>query len=258
VSPRGLNSQSCRIGTPTDTRSRDNPCAVLKHTTAPDCCTHRMANYGSRSRGRSASRPPHDRRGRLCRSHRERGTRRHQSQDLSTTSQATLRYLLYSPLPRTTWFSQKAAMMTPRQTASCELMMILVAAFVLMLATTAHGQPSPVPLGPGGTCPYGWAAVGSYCQPPPGAQGAVPVAPGGGCPYGWAAVGSYCQRPPGAQGAVPVAPGGGCPYGWAGVGSYCLRPQGAQDAAPIGPNGSCPYGWAASGAYCIRPGGLRR
>jgi hypothetical protein len=53
----------------------------------------------------------------------------------------------------------------------------------MLAAGAAYGQPSPVPAGPGG-CPYGWAAVGSYCQPPQGAQGAVPIAPGGGCPYG--------------------------------------------------------------------------
>ena len=102
------------------------------------------------------------------------------------------------------------------------LMMIPIAALVLA-GGTAYGQPSPVPSGPGGSCPYGWTAYGSYCQPPQGAQGAVPIAPGGGCPYGWAGVGSYCQRPQGAPDAVPVGPGGSCPYGWAGVGSYCMR-----------------------------------
>jgi hypothetical protein len=46
------------------------------------------------------------------------------------------------------------------------MMMTLVAAFVLVLAAgAAYGQPSPVPAGPGG-CPFGWAAVGSYCQQP--------------------------------------------------------------------------------------------
>jgi hypothetical protein len=104
------------------------------------------------------------------------------------------------------------------------MMMTLVAAFVLVLAAgAAHAQPSPVPAGPSG-CPYGWAAVGSYCQQPRGAQGAVPLAPGGGCPFGWAAVGSYCQQPRGAPDAVPIAPGG-CPYGWAAVGSYCQSPR---------------------------------
>ena len=104
--------------------------------------------------------------------------------------------------------------------------MILVAAFALVLAAgAAYGQPSPIPLGPGGSCPYGWAGVGSYCQPPQGAQGAVPIGPGGSCPPGWAAVGSYCQQPAdlsptrrGAQGAVPVpiGPGGSCPPGLGG------------------------------------------
>ena len=75
------------------------------------------------------------------------------------------------------------------------MMMTLVTAFALVLAAgAAYGQPSPVPPGPGGSCPYGWAAVGSYCQPPRGAQGAVPIAPGGSCPYGWAAVGSPPQH----------------------------------------------------------------
>ncbi len=139
------------------------------------------------------------------------------------------------------------------------LLMILVAAFALVpAADAAYGQPSPVPSGPGGSCPYGWAAVGSYCQPPQGAQGAVPIAPGGGCPPGWAGVGSYCEQPKGAQGVVPLAPGGGCPPGWAGVGSYCQRPQGAQDAVPVAPGGGCPPGWAGNGSYCMRPGSLRR
>jgi hypothetical protein len=64
------------------------------------------------------------------------------------------------------------------------MMMTLVATFALVLAAAgaAYGQPSPVPLGPGGSCPYGWAGVGSYCQPPRGAQGAVPIGPGGSCP----------------------------------------------------------------------------
>ena len=41
------------------------------------------------------------------------------------------------------------------------MMMTLVATFALVLAAAgaAYGQPSPVPPGPGGSCPYGWAVV---------------------------------------------------------------------------------------------------
>src|SRR5262245_60592420 len=100
---------------------------------------------------------------------------------------------------------------TPRRRRTkahyCASMMKIFVALALVLAAhAAQGQPSPVPSGPGGSCPYGWAAVGSYCQPPQGAQGAVPIGPGGSCPPGWAGIGSYCQRPHGAQGAVPVGP----------------------------------------------------
>ena len=42
------------------------------------------------------------------------------------------------------------------------MMMTLVATFALVLAAAgaAYGRPSPVPPGPGGSCPYGWAVVG--------------------------------------------------------------------------------------------------
>ena len=140
------------------------------------------------------------------------------------------------------------------------MMMTLVTAFALVLAAgAAYGQPSPVPPGPGGSCPYGWAAVGSYCQPPRGAQGAVPIAPGGSCPYGWAAVGSYCQQPRGAQGAVPIAPGRAAALM---AGRRSARTASGhrerRTRSPKSPSGSCPYGWAAVGSYCERPGSLRR
>ena len=113
------------------------------------------------------------------------------------------------------------------------LLMTLVAAFALVpAADAAYGQPSPVPSGPGGSCPYGWAAVGSYCQPPQGAQGAVPIAPGGGCPS-WLGGGRLVLRAAeGCAGRGPPSARRRLSPGWAGVGSYCQRPQGAQDAVP--------------------------
>ena len=139
------------------------------------------------------------------------------------------------------------------------LLMTLVAAFALVpAADAAYGQPSPVPSGPGGSCPYGWAAVGSYCQPPQGAQGAVPIAPGGGCPPGWAGVGSYCERPKGAQGVVPLSArrrlsprlGGGRLVLPAAAGCAGCGPRSARRR--LSP------GWAGNGSYCMRPGSLRR
>jgi hypothetical protein len=40
------------------------------------------------------------------------------------------------------------------------------------------------PTGPGGSCPHGYLASGSYCVPTQGAQDAVPKPPNGSCPWG--------------------------------------------------------------------------
>jgi hypothetical protein len=75
-------------------------------------------------------------------------------------------------------------------------MKALIAAFMTLAAGVAYGQPQPLPkpIGPGGSCPHGYAASGSYCTPSQGAQDAIPKPPNGTCPFGWTASGSYCLR----------------------------------------------------------------
>jgi hypothetical protein len=66
----------------------------------------------------------------------------------------------------------------------------------LSLGTAAIAQPLPLqkPPGPGGSCPFGYIASGSYCAPSQGAQDAIPKPPNGTCPWGWIPSGSYCLR----------------------------------------------------------------
>ena len=49
----------------------------------------------------------------------------------------------------------------------------------------AEPLPVPKPIGPGGSCPYGYVTSGSYCVPMQGASDAVPKPPNGTCPWGW-------------------------------------------------------------------------
>src|SRR5215471_6583139 len=72
-------------------------------------------------------------------------------------------------------------------------------ALSLMLAlitTTALTEPLPVPKppGPGGSCPHGYIASGSFCTLSPGASDAIAKPSNGTCPWGWIASGSYCLR----------------------------------------------------------------
>jgi hypothetical protein len=55
-------------------------------------------------------------------------------------------------------------------------------------------QPVPKPSGPGGSCPHGYTASGSFCVPSQGAQEAIPLPPNGSCPHGWTRSGSFCLR----------------------------------------------------------------
>jgi hypothetical protein len=76
-----------------------------------------------------------------------------------------------------------------------KMLPIIVAA--LAFATIAvQGEPLPLPRpqGPGGSCPHGYLASGSYCAPSQVAQDAVPKPPNGTCPWGWMASGNYCLR----------------------------------------------------------------
>jgi hypothetical protein len=66
----------------------------------------------------------------------------------------------------------------------------------LCCATLAMAEPLPVPkpIGPGGSCPFGYSASGSFCVPTRGAQDAIPKPANGTCPWGWTSSGSYCLR----------------------------------------------------------------
>lgn len=65
-------------------------------------------------------------------------------------------------------------------------------ASLLSLPALAEPLPEPKPAGPGGSCPHGWSASGSFCVPRQGAQDAVPLPPNGACPHGWTRSGSFC------------------------------------------------------------------
>ena len=71
-----------------------------------------------------------------------------------------------------------------------------LAIVLALVATAAAAEPLPVPkpIGPGGSCPYGYVTSGSYCTPMQGAQEAISKPPNGTCPWGWTSSGSYCLR----------------------------------------------------------------
>lgn len=64
------------------------------------------------------------------------------------------------------------------------------------VGAAAHADPLPIPKppGPGGSCPNGYLASGSYCVPSQGAQEAIPLPRGGNCPFGWLASGNACLK----------------------------------------------------------------
>jgi hypothetical protein len=63
-----------------------------------------------------------------------------------------------------------------------------------LVTTTALTEllPVPKPPGPGGSCPHGYIASGSFCTPSPGASDAIAKPSNGTYPWGWIASGSYC------------------------------------------------------------------
>jgi hypothetical protein len=71
-----------------------------------------------------------------------------------------------------------------------------VLAALCCTSTFALAKPLPVPkpIGPGGSCPYGYTTSGSFCVPMQGAQDAIPKPSNGTCPWGWTSSGSYCLR----------------------------------------------------------------
>lgn len=79
------------------------------------------------------------------------------------------------------------------------ILLAVIAGFVLVsiigiVAVGAEPLPVPRPIGPGGSCPYGYVTSGSFCVPTQGAQDAIPKPPNGTCPWGWASSGSFCLR----------------------------------------------------------------
>jgi hypothetical protein len=55
-----------------------------------------------------------------------------------------------------------------------------------LVTTTAVAEPLPVPKpsSPGGSCPHGYLASGSFCVPGQGAQDGIAKPPNGTCPRG--------------------------------------------------------------------------
>jgi len=72
--------------------------------------------------------------------------------------------------------------------------MIKLALALLTTAALAEPLPVPKPIGPGGSCPYGYASSGSFCVPMQGAADAIAKPPNGTCPFGWISSGSFCLR----------------------------------------------------------------
>src|SRR5499433_3113930 len=56
-----------------------------------------------------------------------------------------------------------------------------------LVTTTALTEPPPVPKPPwpGGSCPHGYIASGSFCTLSPGASAAIAKPSNGTCPWGW-------------------------------------------------------------------------
>jgi hypothetical protein len=78
--------------------------------------------------------------------------------------------------------------MTPR------LLAIIAALTLSIVPALAQPLPQPKPPGPGGSCPHGYLASGSFCVPGQGAQDAIAKPPNATCPWGWISSGSYCLR----------------------------------------------------------------
>ena len=73
-------------------------------------------------------------------------------------------------------------------------MVTLVIATILLTATVARAEPSPVPMPEsGGSCPHGYFRSAGFCVPRAGAQEAIPQHHGR-CPHGWTVSGSFCLR----------------------------------------------------------------
>jgi hypothetical protein len=91
--------------------------------------------------------------------------------------------------------SSKDAPRVPRVSKTDSDPMKIALSLVLAPVTTtalAEPLPQPKPQGPGGSCPHGYLASGSFCVPSQRARDAIAKPPNGTCPWGWIASGSYC------------------------------------------------------------------
>ena len=79
----------------------------------------------------------------------------------------------------------------------------IIIAATAFATNAAHTQPlrCRTRRGPGGSCPHGYLASGSYCVPSQGAQDAVTKPPNGTCPWGWIAI--VCGAAAGARNEIP-------------------------------------------------------
>jgi hypothetical protein len=59
-----------------------------------------------------------------------------------------------------------------------------------LVTTTALTEPPPVPKppGPGGSCPHGYFASGSFCVPLQGSSDAIAKPSNGTCSWGWTSI----------------------------------------------------------------------
>ncbi|HEY2526335.1 MAG TPA: hypothetical protein VGJ20_00035 [Xanthobacteraceae bacterium] len=73
---------------------------------------------------------------------------------------------------------------------------LIGAVVIALLSSFRDGAASAAakPAGPGGSCPHGYTASGSFCVPSQGAQDAIPLPQNGTSPHGWTRSGSFCLR----------------------------------------------------------------
>jgi hypothetical protein len=77
---------------------------------------------------------------------------------------------------------------------NCVKLLATALVMTVAIAVRADPLPQPKPVGPGGSCPYGYFTSGSFCVPTQGAHDAVPKPPSGACPFGWTSSGSFCLQ----------------------------------------------------------------
>ena len=101
---------------------------------------------------------------------------------------------------------------------------LLIAAGMLLSASTALAQQPVQPLPKVGGCPLGYYSSGDYCVPSSGgkARGAIEKS-GAGCPLGFYSSGNYCLSSPSNEREAIQKTGKSCPLGWYSSGNYCAK-----------------------------------